>query len=92
MVAETEAPALPYAELLAGAVCEEPQAERAERAKAAAAAQAELAAASERARLAACLWRHAPLAVVAALCKSRRLAQRMVSVNMSTQRFSNRIG
>lgn len=50
VVAETEAPSLPYEELLAGAVCEEPQAERAERIKAAAAAQAELTAASERAR------------------------------------------
>ena len=48
-VAETEAPLLPYGELLAGAVCEEPQAERAERVKAVAAAKAELAAASERA-------------------------------------------
>ena len=48
MVAETEAPLLPYEELLAGAVCEEPQAERAERLKAAAAAKAELAAASEQ--------------------------------------------
>ncbi len=50
VVAETEAPLLPYEELLAGAVCEEPQAERAERIKAAAAAQAELTAANERAR------------------------------------------
>lgn len=50
MVAETEAPLQPYEELLAGAVCEEPQAERAERIKAAAAAQAELTAANERAR------------------------------------------
>ena len=48
VVAETEAPLVPYEELLAGAVCEEPQAERAERLKAAAAAKAELAAASER--------------------------------------------
>lgn len=48
VVAETEAPLLPYEELLAGAVCEEPQAERGERLNAAAAAKAELAAASER--------------------------------------------
>jgi len=50
VVAETEAPRLPYGELLAGAACEEPQAARAERLKAAAAAEAELAAATERVR------------------------------------------
>jgi len=50
VVAETEAPRLPYGELLAGAACEEPQAARVERLKAAAAAEAELAAATERVR------------------------------------------
>lgn len=60
VVAETEAPLLPYEELLAGAACEEPQAERAERLKAAAAAKAELAAASERVSAAALPLRAVP--------------------------------
>ncbi|KAK9844034.1 hypothetical protein WJX81_002489 [Elliptochloris bilobata] len=48
VVAETEAPLLSYEELLSGAVCEEPQAERTQRAKETAAAKAEVSVASER--------------------------------------------